>query len=319
MPLQSLPFEIRSMIWGYSLPQDVPEVCIGWPTYLKGDQQLQEPYLVDTAFPVLMHICRETRQFVLSPPPKSSHFAPRFRFSKEAGCKVPYRHFRPELDKFYITNGQYDHMFQIYEFNHEIMHQCVHLAIEMAIWSASSYWFNDFVFKHMQNIKTISIVFPSSDSDRYTFDNNVFQPPTRRCRLVEIKQPKKVMGTALMPSSSTRGRLSPGHPSFQDWVEFRWQGAAEQADITWVHIYREGIYHGSAWDRESQSFVGVIRAAFTFRQFKRGNQGEETWDEVCRDRLHPQDYEPERVEMTRDPTEWRVNDDEAWPPGSQGS
>lgn len=315
MPLQSLPVEIRSMIWVHSLPEDVPEVCIGWPTYLHGNQQLQEPYLVDTAFPVLMHICRETREFVLLPPTQYSHFAPRFRFSKEAGCRVPYRHFCPKLDTFYITNWQYDQVFRMYDFNHEVMRQSIHLAVEMVLWSASSYWFSDFIFKHMQNIKTISIVFPSSDSERYNFDDNVFQPPTRRCRLVEMKQPKEVRGTALMPSS-IRGRLSPGNPDVQDWVGFRWQGVAERADIAWSHVQGEEIYHGSAWDRESQAFVGIAQAAFTFWQFKRSDKGEETWEEICRDRLHPQGYEPERIEMTLDPTEWRVNDDEAWPPES---
>ncbi|KEY68836.1 hypothetical protein S7711_11503 [Stachybotrys chartarum IBT 7711] len=316
MTLQSLPAETRLMIWGLSLPEDVPEVCIGWPTYLWGSQQLQEPYLVDTAFPVLMHICHETRQFVLSPPSRYSQFVPRFRFSKEAGCKVPYRHFRPELDIFYITNWQYSNVLKIHAFNHETIRQSIHLAVEMALWGATSYWFNDFIFKHMQNIKTVSIVFPSSDSKRYSFDQNVFQPPARRSRLVALKQPKKVMGTALMPSS-TRGLLSPGNPSVQDWIDFRWEGAVEGADIRWAHLRNQVIYQGSAWDRESLTFVGVTRAAFTFEQFKRGDEGEETWDEVCRDRLHPQDYQPERVEMTRDPTEWRVNDDESWPPENQ--
>jgi hypothetical protein len=203
----------------------------------------------------------------------------------------------------------------MYDFNHEVMRQSIHLAVEMVLWSASSYWFSDFIFKHMQNIKTISIVFPSSDSERYNFDDNVFQPPTRRCRLVEMKQPKEVRGTALMPSS-IRGRLSPGNPDVQDWVGFRWQGVAERADIAWSHVQGEEIYHGSAWDRESQAFVGIAQAAFTFWQFKRSDKGEETWEEICRDRLHPQGYEPERIEMTLDPTEWRVNDDEAWPPES---
>ena len=305
------------MIWGHSLPEDVPEVCIGWPTYLQGGQKLQEPYLVDTAFPVLMHICRETRQFVLSPPTQYSHFAPRFRFSKEAGCKVPYRHFRPELDMFYITNWQYDEVLRMYEFNHEIMRQSVHLAVEMALWSATSYWFNRFIFKHMPNIKTISVVFPSTDSKRYNFDLDAFQPPTKRCRLLQMEQPEEIMGTALMPSN-IRGRLSPGNPSVQDWIDFRWEGAAERADFEWsgVYVHDEESYHGSAWDRKSQSYVGVTRAAFTFGQFKRSDEGEEEWEEVCQDRLHPQGYDPKRVEMTRDPMEWRVNDDEAWPPES---
>lgn len=300
------------MIWGYSFPEDEPEVCIGWPTYIWGYQKLQEPYLVDTAFPVLMHICRETRQFVLSPPAQYAHLAPRFRFSKEADCKVPYRHFRPEFDTIYFTNWQYDQLLRLYEFNHEILRQSVHLAVEMVLWSSSGFWFAEFVFKHMQNIKTISVVLPSSDSDRHNFDNDVFQPPTRRCRLVELKQPEEMTGTALMPAS-TRGRLSPAVASVQAWIDFRWEVIVERAFVDWANAEEE-LYHGDAWDRQSESFVGVTHAPFVFGQFKRNDKGEDTWDEVCRDRIHPEGYEPEPVEMLRDPTEWRVNDDEAWPP-----
>lgn len=302
------------MIWGLSLPEDEPEVCISWPTYIDGYQQLQEPYLVDVAFPVLMHICRETRQFALAPPTEHSHLSPRFRFSKEADCRVPYRHFRPELDTIYITSWHYDQVLRMYEFNHQIIRQSVHLAVEMCVWGMSSYWFLDFVFKHMQNIKTISVVFPSSESDRYNFDNDIFQPPTRRCRLVDIRQsPDEVTGAARMPSS-TPGRLSPTVASVRDWTDLRWQAVVERADIGWAHAEGEEIYEGNAWDRESQSFVGVTYAPFVFVQFKRSDKGEETWEEVCRDMVRPEGYEPEPVEMSRDPTEWRVNDDEVWPP-----
>jgi hypothetical protein len=83
-----------------------------------------------------------------------------------------------------------------------------------------------------------------------------------------------------------------------------------------LNVDREKIDHGSARDRKSQSFNGITRAAVSCRQFKRSDKGEETWDEVCRYRLHPQGYEPERLDMPRDPTGWRVNDDDAWPPES---
>ncbi|KAL2202627.1 hypothetical protein CC79DRAFT_1372792 [Sarocladium strictum] len=282
MPLQSLPVEIKSMIWGYALPNDVSEVCIRWPSYLEGGQRLQEPYLVDIAFPVLMHICLETRQFLLSPPASYSHLVPRFRFSKNAGCKVPYRFFRPELDVIYLSNWQYD------------------------------------------NIKTLSIVFPGSESRLVNFDRDTFQSPGRRCQLKKIEKPETIKGTAMMPPTKTtllttacsRGRLFPGLASIKDWIELRWEAAAERADIAWAHAYGEEIYHGSAWDRDSQSFAGITCTAYTFEQFKRGEKGQETWEEVCSERMHHTGYEPARVEMTRDPTEWRVNDEEPWPPGS---
>lgn len=66
----NLPFEIRQSIWLFILPVDTPEVCLMWPVNLyqryEGPESAlpSEPFVVDTAFPVLIHVCRESRAIV---------------------------------------------------------------------------------------------------------------------------------------------------------------------------------------------------------------------------------------------------------------
>ncbi|KXX82581.1 Sodium/hydrogen exchanger 2 [Madurella mycetomatis] len=83
------------------MPDDEPEVCI--PQYeglrLRHTGEPLEPMVVETAFPVLMHVCRESRAFVLH------HSQVCFHFSEEAGCYVPARPFRPELDTVFLDQN----------------------------------------------------------------------------------------------------------------------------------------------------------------------------------------------------------------------
>ena len=327
MSLLTMPAEIKALIWAFSLPEDEPEVCIAWPSFLDHDQQPQEPYLVDISFPVLMHICHETRQFILSPPTQYQHLMPSFRFSQNAGCRVPYRHFRPESDKFYIGFWQYEQMFQFWAFNRDILSQALHLAVDMSLWGSSHLWFPKLVFKYMQNIQTVSIVAPSSDASRYDFQTSSFQVPSRRCRVVKIERPNEVMGTMAKAHNVNQGLLRPPEYSWRqcemslrEFVDHHWMSLGQHAEVQWHHVSNDdGVYgarnwyRGDAWNQETESFHGVAHDPFVFKQFKRGHDSEEMWEEVCQDRVFPDDYEPRRVEMRHDPTQWRVNDDELYP------
>lgn len=93
-----LPSELRHLVWGLSVPDDEPEVCIHQYEDLRlhcAGEHL-EPIVVETAFPALMHVCRESRAFVLR------HSQVCFHFSEEAGCYVPARPFRPGLDTMFL-------------------------------------------------------------------------------------------------------------------------------------------------------------------------------------------------------------------------
>ncbi|KAH9238022.1 hypothetical protein K456DRAFT_1721613 [Colletotrichum gloeosporioides 23] len=91
--LSVLPPEIRAMVWKFSLPDDVPEVCVFQKPSIYATSVFST-LVVDTAFPALVHVCRETRYFVFNT--KISGIS--FRYSDLAGCDTPYRPFRNELD-----------------------------------------------------------------------------------------------------------------------------------------------------------------------------------------------------------------------------
>jgi hypothetical protein len=66
MSFNTLPTELRHAILDFALPDDEPEVCLIWsmdkrysePTDDRFVRDMPGPLLVDTAFPVLMHVCR---------------------------------------------------------------------------------------------------------------------------------------------------------------------------------------------------------------------------------------------------------------------
>ena len=80
----NLPFELRHLVWQLSLPDDEPEVLILRETNLeKNEDGIPQLMPVDTAFPALIHVCRESRSFVVQ------HSGIRFRFSPEAVVEHP--------------------------------------------------------------------------------------------------------------------------------------------------------------------------------------------------------------------------------------
>ncbi|KAI1872386.1 uncharacterized protein JN550_004105 [Neoarthrinium moseri] len=86
--LMYLPCELRAMIWNRVEQEDIQEVCILLADH--DQRRVLAPLTVDTAFPVLMHVCRESRA--------SAAARTRFRFSPAARIRTPFRRFRPELD-----------------------------------------------------------------------------------------------------------------------------------------------------------------------------------------------------------------------------
>lgn len=112
-PFNCLPAEVKRSIWELALPGLEPEFCTAWPQKQTEPDQAVTPMLVDTAFPVLMHVCQEWRAYVLGSAATSSAtassrgssraFPVRFRYARSAGCLVACRDFRPELDTLYTS------------------------------------------------------------------------------------------------------------------------------------------------------------------------------------------------------------------------
>ncbi|KAI1764274.1 hypothetical protein GGR53DRAFT_328445 [Hypoxylon sp. FL1150] len=176
-----LPTELRFMVWRFSLPDDIPEICIPWPMeeapVPRGSElesrrpKFLEPFLVDTGFSVLMHVCRESREAAIS--------YTRFRYSPVAGCPVPFRAFRPDLDILYVSVsrppsditsiprwGQYP--------------AARHLALDLhSIKDGSCLWI--LVGSPLLDVRSLTCVLSASNTILDTAPR--FRPPVRRCRL----------------------------------------------------------------------------------------------------------------------------------------
>ncbi|KAK8031928.1 hypothetical protein PG990_001662 [Apiospora arundinis] len=86
----NLPKELRDEIWQYAMPEgDVPELLFyGGPEDDEADGG--PPIMVNTGYPVLMHVCAESRAL--------AQRATYFQYSRNADMKIPMRRFRPDLD-----------------------------------------------------------------------------------------------------------------------------------------------------------------------------------------------------------------------------
>ncbi|KAH6624318.1 hypothetical protein B0J18DRAFT_174806 [Chaetomium sp. MPI-SDFR-AT-0129] len=177
-----LPLELRQLIWHFALPEDEPEVLIVRADHLdiKGRKANPEPMLVQTVFPALMHTCRESREYTRN----LSGII--FQYTPPAGCDVPYRLFRPELDTaFWDENVQNSLWASYFEAGHDKwLAQLRHLAVPSATAFVGQHM-TECIMEHCPRLRTLSVVFP--DSTDYNRVQTRFEEPTaRRARLVEI-------------------------------------------------------------------------------------------------------------------------------------
>ncbi|KAI1416987.1 hypothetical protein F5Y13DRAFT_153514 [Hypoxylon sp. FL1857] len=185
-----LPLELRRIIWKLALPDDNPEICIPWPlneqpsswgyedgvstTYTK----FIEPFLVDTCFPVLMHVCRESREVAIS--------QLRFRYSTIAGCPVPFRAFRPDLDIMHISFFREPTDWNVMPRWGLYPQGTQNLAIDLHTIKDGTCLYH-LVGDPSLDVRTIICVLPTSNA---FLDTSVrVRPPVRRCRLRPVEQP----------------------------------------------------------------------------------------------------------------------------------
>lgn len=174
--LDRVPPEIKIHILEFALPDDVPEVCILWPLVLNSDDDFPSlPLLVDTGFPVIMHVCSEWRDLVMN----TRSFGVRLRESSLAGCAVPFRAFRPDLDTLYI--GACNHRFLTA--HNFILATAENVALELA---SAFIWDNvaNLIYGMTKSLRTLSLVF--NDYKETPHELSTFQAPARRCRLENL-------------------------------------------------------------------------------------------------------------------------------------
>ncbi|KAK3896699.1 hypothetical protein C8A05DRAFT_39754 [Staphylotrichum tortipilum] len=323
MSFSGLPQELKEAIWELALHAAVaePEVCIVWPLHQTDFDQVPTPLVVDTTFPVLMHVCREWRDFVVSSSRRPS--APvRFRFSRQANAQVPYRHFRGDTDTLYVSSTNYEMVIWCLDAErdpgdtrHAFLPAVRHLAVEWAVWKRAELWLPELVFRACPDLQTVSAVFPSSRRAMWRF----FQAPAKRCKLRRVEGADGLLAPKVdgEPGEvvSVQWQVDYGRDVAEDEAPFTWQN---ELDIHEMNMNEPGgeWFVGSAWDKEREKLCLEYEAA-AFVQFKRSEDGGETWVEACENRLlmrgqdgeqRPPILNPEQ--LGRNPEEWRVNDED---------
>ncbi|KAI2464549.1 hypothetical protein F4781DRAFT_67023 [Annulohypoxylon bovei var. microspora] len=261
MSFNDLPFELRSIVWEYALPDDTQEVCIPWPLPEETPQRqfenrpikFLEPFLVDTAFPVLMHVCHESRESAIS--------RTRFRYSPVAGCPVPFRDFRPELDIMYhstyrpptTTPGV---KFGVFAWNLK------HLALDLHTLRNGTYFWT--AFSHYYYLRTITCILPASGSIVETAAR--FRPPVRRCRLRPVEQPSDGSSSHFINVDDGHCRRMTSMPQFleeiRDHIDSDFAGLTED----------DGMMHqdfADRWDVREQKFDFELLAQ-SFEEYRGG-------------------------------------------------
>lgn len=174
-----------------------PEVCLMWPVNLceryEGPESTMpsQPFVVDTAFPVAMHVCRESGALVQN----STLSGVLFRSSTLAGCPVPFRHYDPELDTMYWGSENIAELARNAIALPDIF-LVTSIAIEVQWGFRLDLSLIDTLGDTMSDLKTLSLVLPdSTDNNRRRESfvrHDAFKQPSRRCKLRTIdphKQP----------------------------------------------------------------------------------------------------------------------------------
>lgn len=165
-----LPSEIRDCIWLHALPAVEPEVCVLWPVNPLGNiercitQSSMEPLIVDTAFPALMHTCRESRSLTK----KTQRSGVAFRFSASARCHVPFRQYQADLDTMYWGSDVIPPLLRsglLLDPEHplsQILRDTVSLAVDIQWGFRPRETFSAVLRNELTAVESLSLVLPNS-------------------------------------------------------------------------------------------------------------------------------------------------------------
>ncbi|KAI6084440.1 hypothetical protein F4821DRAFT_170665 [Hypoxylon rubiginosum] len=303
--LNELPTELRYMVWHFALPDDISEVCIPWPLeevpkrWRPRDDPPRstflEPFLVDTGFPVLMHVCRESREVAIS--------LTRFRYSPIAGCPVPFRAFRPELDVLYVTICRPPAPVNVVPRWGEFP-EAQHIALDLhSIKDGTFLWI--LVGNPFLDVRSLTCVLPASNAILDTAAR--FRPPVRRCRLREVPQPTDGSQSHIIYVDRGYDRRMKGLGRYLE--ELGDHMGAEFADILEVATVPEEYLR--RWNAADSKFEIDISAK-TFEEYRGGR-----WVSSS-DHLVRFDYQNIIFPALREPVDsvraYRVSEEEKWTP-----
>ncbi len=311
------PVEIQCAVWAFATARDPePEVCLVWPARLecvsspvRGYDDPVLPFIVDTDWPAVVHVCRIAREAAF----KSG--AVRLRYSPVAGFAVPYRHFMPAIDTLYCGRYQYIALcwFLNRPENANIAQDLRHLALEISA-SISISDIAVVIRKRAIYLRTLSLVLPGTMN--LSSPAVSFLHPARRCRLRNF--PDDTLDEITMAYIPF---LRPGETQpmpLRNYLD-RSRAGLDRHIRDWSVGGDDS--EGTAWSTKEDSFSRLEITAQTFVEYHgtgrtEGNQEEEQWVEVCKDRLLDESGMAPwprlvRAEDRKNPEEYRVLDDDS--------
>ncbi|KAF7515871.1 hypothetical protein G7054_g14390 [Neopestalotiopsis clavispora] len=174
-----LPAELKELIWQHSMPEHVSEIAILpgglrpiTPLGPRPDDSAEYSVLINTAYPVVMHVCREWRVFAVA--------RTVFRYSQVAMMDVPTRPFRPDLDILYLPAEVSNPVWFSGDHRCEAAHHIAMQSQTFLNYGARSLA----LMTYFRNMDTLTIVLPSS-AGRHPL-KTTFPAPTTRCQLHRI-------------------------------------------------------------------------------------------------------------------------------------
>ncbi|KAF4778773.1 hypothetical protein HER10_EVM0010314 [Colletotrichum scovillei] len=257
-----LPPEIRAEIWKLSLPEVEPEVCIV-PSTCDTPQSL----LVYTAFPVLMHVCHESRQFVQNSRLSGINLMRPRSAIDTIDFPVPFRPYQPELDTLFCQNqgpASLEDIASEDDFEH-VIQETRHLAIpgekeflDLVAWVLTFYF---------PKLETLSVVV--GDPSNGSCFGSYFDTPKTRCKLRQINaggthiykvDVKDLDGTQTWDPS----HLSRCMAEYTQELEKIIEECFNDMDRTLRRAHRW-------WNRESKTFRRVQYLTQTFVEYEAGS------------------------------------------------
>ncbi|KAK9772607.1 hypothetical protein AB5N19_04870 [Seiridium cardinale] len=173
-----LPLELKELVWLLSLPGEVSEVAL-LPAGLRPIIPLgprpddsAEHLVIYTAYPVLLHVCREWRVFAMA--------RTTFRYCQAAMMDVPSRPFRTDLDVLYIPAVDSSPVWFSGDPRCSVTRHIAMQPHTFLNYGARSLA----LMTYFKNIETLTIVLPSSTGHHSL--HATFAAPSKRCQLRRI-------------------------------------------------------------------------------------------------------------------------------------
>ncbi|KXH43822.1 hypothetical protein CSAL01_03984 [Colletotrichum salicis] len=257
-----LPPEIRAEIWKLSLPEVEPEVCI-----VESSCDTPQSLLVYTAFPALMHVCHESRQFVQNSRLSDIKFTRPDSATDKIEFFVPFRHYQPEMDTLFCQNqgpASLEDIASEEDFEH-VLQETRHLAIpgekeflDLVAWVLTFYF---------PKLETLSVVVknPSHDSCFGSY----FDAPKTRCKLRQVSAEDTHTYTVDVKDLDGSETWDPSHLSksmreYTQELEKIIEECFNDMDVTLRRAHRW-------WNRESKTFKRVQYLTQTFVEYETGS------------------------------------------------